>query len=158
MEQDIFDRIMQLPLLRIFNPLYTKYKMPLLYIFFGGTAFVLNMVLFYAIDRWTPLNELVNNIICWVICVLFQFWTNRTWVFDGKTTGLKEFLKQMASFFSGRLFTLFLEEAIIAIFITWLKLPSLPIKLLAQFIVIVLNYVISKLFVFKKNPSPKKES
>ncbi len=110
----------------------------------------MNIALFYAIARLTPLDPLVNNIVCWIVCVLFQFWTNRTWVFDGKTNGAGEFIKQILSFFGGRLFTLFLEEAIIAVFITWLELPEMPVKLVAQVIVIVLNYVISKLFVFKK--------
>ena len=110
----------------------------------------MNIFLFYAIARLTPLDPLVNNVICWVVCVLYQFWTNRAWVFDGKTEGALEFAKQMLLFFGGRLFTLFLEEAIIAVFITWLKLPEMPVKLAAQVIVIVLNYIISKAFVFKK--------
>ena len=147
---DIFDKIMALPVLRIFEPFYKAHKMVLLYLFFGGTAFFLNIFLFYGIARLTPLDPLVNNVICWVVCVLYQFWTNRTWVFDGKTNGAWEFIKQILSFFGGRLFTLFLEEAIIAVFITWLKLPEMPVKLAAQVVVIVLNYVISKLFVFKK--------
>lgn len=147
---DIFDRIMALPLLNILEPFYKAHKMVLLYLFFGGTAFFLNLFLFYAIGRLTPLDPLVNNIICWIVCVLYQYWTNRTWVFDGKTSGALEFIKQMASFVGGRLFTLFLEEAIIAVFITWLKLPEMPVKLAAQVVVIVLNYVISKAFVFKK--------
>ncbi|MCR5046664.1 MAG: GtrA family protein [Treponema sp.] len=147
---DIFDRIMTLPILRIFEPFYKAHKMPLLYLFFGGTAFFLNLFLFYAIGRFLKINPLVNNVICWVVCVLYQFWTNRTWVFDGKTEGALDFVKQMLLFFGGRLFTLFLEEAIIAVFITWLKLPEMPVKLAAQVIVIVLNYVISKVFVFKE--------
>lgn len=151
MEQpDIFDRIMALPGLRIFEPFYKARKMLLLYLFFGGTAFFLNIFLFYGIDRLTPLDPLVNNVICWVVCVLYQFWTNRTWVFDGKTNGALEFLRQMLLFFGGRLFTLFLEEAIIAVFITWLKMPEMPVKLAAQAVVIILNYIISKVFVFKK--------
>ena len=60
------------------------------------------------------------------------------------------FLKQMASFFGGRLFTLIVEEAILAVFITWLGFNSMAVKLVAQVVVIVLNYVISKLIVFKK--------
>ena len=94
------------------------------------------------------INELIANVICWVLCVLFQFFTNRTWVFDGKTDGTKAFLNQMASFFGGRIFTLVVEEVILAVFITWLGWNSMAIKLVAQVIVIDLNYVISKLFVF----------
>lgn len=52
--------------------------------------------------------------------------------------------------FGGRLFTLIVEEAILAVFITWLGFNSMAVKLVAQVVVIVLNYVISKLIVFKK--------
>ena len=71
-------------------------------------------------------------------------------VFDGQVDSAAGFLKQMASFFGGRLFTLIVEEAILAVFITWLGFNSMAVKLVAQVVVIVLNYVISKLIVFKK--------
>ena len=148
--RDIFDKIMSLPGLRIFEPFYKKYKSALLYLFFGGLAFFLNFFLFVAIDKFTPLGVFANNAICWTVCVLFQFFTNRTWVFDGRVETAAGFARQMASFFAGRLFTLFAEFAILAIFITWLSLPRIPVKLFAQVVVIVLNYIISKLFVFKK--------
>ena len=57
----------------------------------------------------------------------------------------------MFSFFAGRLATLGVEEAILLIFITWLSFNSMVVKVIAQIVVILLNYVISKLFVFKGN-------
>ena len=82
-KEDIFDKMMHLPILCLFEPFYLKYKEALLYTFFGGLAFFLNFFLFIGIDYAFQISELVNNIICWIICVLFQFFTNRTWVFDG---------------------------------------------------------------------------
>lgn len=149
-KRDIFDKIMSLPFLRIFEPFYKKYKMALLYLFFGGLAFFLNFFLFVAIDSFTAIGVFANNAICWTICVLFQFFTNRTWVFDGRVDSASGLAKQMAAFFAGRLFTLFSEFAILAVFVTWLSLPKIPVKLFAQIVVIILNYVISKLFVFRK--------
>ena len=148
--RDIFDKIMSLPFLRVFEPFYKKYKMAVLYLFFGGLAFFLNFFLFVAIDSFTPIGVFANNAICWVVCVLFQFFTNRTWVFDGRVNSAAGLAKQMAAFFVGRLFTLFSELAILAVFITWLSLPKIPVKFFAQIVVIILNYVISKLFVFRK--------
>lgn len=147
-KQDIFDRIMQLPVLNIFEPFYRKHKEILMYLLFGGLAFFLNIGLFAAIDSFN-INALVNNIACWVICVLFQFFTNRTWVFDGSVDSSGEFIKQACSFVAGRIGTLIIEELILAVFITWLGLNAMLIKLIAQVVVIVLNYIISKLFVFK---------
>ncbi len=148
---DIFDKIMRLPVLRIFCPFYEKHKMALLYLFFGGLAFFLNFFLFLAIDKFTKIGVFANNAVCWTVCVLFQFFTNRTWVFDGRVDSAAGFARQMAAFFAGRLFTLFAELAILAVFITWLGFPKVPVKFFAQVVVIVLNYVISKLFVFKKS-------
>ncbi len=149
-EKDIFDRLMHLPGFRLFEPFYEKYKEVLMYLLFGGIAFFLNIFLFVGIDRVFHINELVNNIICWIICVLFQFFTNRTWVFDVQVDNAAGFIRQMSSFFGGRLFTLAVEEAILGIFITWLGFNPVVVKLAAQTVVIVLNYIISKLVVFKK--------
>lgn len=146
---DIFDRIMHLPGLRILEPFYKMHKEVLMYLFFGGIAFFLNIALFVLFHGIMQITELIANIICWVLCVLFQFFTNRTWVFDGHVDGPAAFFKQMGSFFGGRVFTLLVEEIILAIFITWLGLNSMIVKLVAQVVVIVLNYVVSKLFVFK---------
>lgn len=149
-KKDIFDKLMHLPVLNIFEPFYLKYKEALLYLFFGGTAFFLNLGLFFAINKFFHINELVNNIICWTVCVLFQYFTNKIWVFDGHVETVKAFIKQLLSFFGGRLFTLLVEELIIAVFITWLGFNTVVVKLVAQIVVIILNYVISKLIVFKK--------
>ena len=113
----VFDKLMELPILRIFNPFYKKYKEMLLYLFFGGLSFIV---------------------------------TNRVWVFQSPTDSVQAFIKQMFVFYSGRVITLVVEEAILLVFITWLGFNSMLIKVIAQVIVIVLNYVISKLVVFKE--------
>ena len=149
LKEDIFDRIMRLPLLRIFEPFYRRHKEVLMYLFFGGIAFFMNIGLFALFNSALGVNELIANVVCWVLCVLFQFFTNRTWVFDGRVDTKKAFIKQMGSFFGGRVFTLLVEEAIIAVFITWLGLNSMAVKLSAQIVIIILNYIISKRYVFK---------
>lgn len=148
-KKDIFDKLMSLPVLRFFEPFYKKYKEMLLYLFFGGVSVFLNIGLFMLINATLPINELVNNIICWTVCVLMQFFTNRIWVFESKVESTQAFIKQMASFVGGRVFTLVLEEVILAVFITWLQMNATGVKLVAQIVVIVLNYLISKLLVFR---------
>ena len=105
-KRDIFDRLMHLPVLNIFEPFYKKHKEVLMYLFFGGITFFLNIALYAWLDGMLGINALIANVICWVVCVLFQYFTNRTWVFDGQVDSAAGFLKQMASFFGGRLFTL----------------------------------------------------
>lgn len=149
-QKDIFDKIMHLPVLRIFEGFYQAHKEVLLYLFFGGFAVLVNLLLFALFEYVFGLNELVNNIICWVVCVLLQFFTNRTWVFENHTEGTEGLLKQMAGFFGGRLMTLLVEEIILMVFIIQLQFHAMTVKTSAQIIVILLNYLVSKFWVFKK--------
>lgn len=153
--KNIFDKIMHLPGLHIFEPFYIKHKETLLYLLFGGIAFFLNMFMFTGIEYTLKISELVNNIICWIICVLFQYFTNRTWVFDGKADTVTGFVKQMGAFFGGRIFTLAVEELILAIFITRCGFNSVAVKMIAQVVVVVLNYASSKHFVFADESKTK---
>ena len=120
-KRDIFDRMMALPLLNIFEPFYKKNKEVLLYLFFGGLTFIVSIVTYAVFNVSMGINELIANVMSWVLAVLFACATNRVWVFQAPTHTITEFLRQMLSFFGGRVVT--------------------------QVIVIVLNYVISK-FVF----------
>lgn len=149
MNRDIFDRIMALPGLRIFEPFYKKNKEMLLYLFFGFLSFVISISTYALFNKALNINELLANIFSWIITVMFAFFTNRIWVFDSHTESMEEFVKQMLSFYWGRVVTLVIEEIILFVFITLLGMSSMLIKVIAQVVVIVLNYVISKLFVFK---------
>lgn len=151
MEKDIFDKLMELPILRIFNPFYKKYKELLLYLFFGGLSFIVSIATYALFNVGMNINELIANVLSWIITVMFAFLTNRVWVFQSTTNGVAEFVKQMLVFYSGRVITLVVEEVILLVFITWLGFNSMLIKVIAQVIVILLNYVISKLVVFRAN-------
>ena len=148
--KDIFDKVMELPILRILNPFYKKYKEMLLYLFFGGLSFIVSIATFACFNVGLGKNELIANILSWIITVMFAFLTNRVWVFQSPTDSVQAFIKQMFVFYSGRVITLVVEEVILLVFITWLGFNSILIKVIAQVIVIVLNYVISKLVVFKE--------
>lgn len=146
---DIFDKIMHLPILRILEPFYKKHKEFLLYAFFGGLTFLVSIFSYAFFNITIGINELLANVDSWLFAVLFAFLTNRLWVFDSHTKGKRAFLLQMASFFGGRLITLAVEEAILFVFITLLGFAGMPVKIAAQVIVILLNYIISKRIVFK---------
>lgn len=91
-KKDIFDKLMHLPVLNIFEPFYKKHKEVLMYLVFGGLTFFLNIAL-YAWRIRAGMNALVANVICWVVCVLFQYFTNRTWVFDGQVDPARRIFK-----------------------------------------------------------------
>ena len=149
-KRDIFDRLMTLPILNIFEPFYKKNKEVLLYLLFGGLTFVLSIASYIFFDVVFFMNELIANVLSWILAVSFAYVTNKIWVFDAPTHTTKELLKQMISFWGGRVATLVIEELILLVFVTLLAFPSVPVKVVAQVIVIVLNYVTSKCFIFDK--------
>lgn len=141
---------MELPVLRILNPFYKK-KEILLYLFFGGLTFMVNIASYAFFNIQIGWNALVANIGSWILAVAFAYVTNRILVFDSNASTVAGFMKEITSFVGGRVATLVIEELILFIFITNLGMNSMLIKVIAQIIVIVLNYVISKLIVFKSS-------
>lgn len=151
-EKDIFDRIMELPVLRIVNPFYKKNKEILLYLFFGGLTFLVSISSYAVFNIRIGWNALTANIASWMLAVAFAYVTNRTWVFESSTDRGSNLIKEITSFVGGRIATLVFEELILFIFITELEMNSILIKIVAQVVVIALNYVISK-FVFRPQKS-----
>ena len=144
---DIFDRIMSIRLLRFAQPFYVKYKEQLLYLFFGGLTTVVSIASFALFAEWMLVDALIANVFSWILAVAFGFVTNRTWVFQSDED--ESILKQLTTFVGGRLATLGMEELILLVFANLLQFDALLIKVVAQILVVVANYVISKLFVFK---------
>ena len=130
--------------------MYRKYKEIILYVFFGGLATVVSIGSFAWCDVVMHMDPLVANLISWILAVTFAYITSSLWVFDARPHGIKELLCQAAGFFGGRVLTLVIEEAILLIFINGLGLPSVGVKVGAQVVVLVSNYIISKWIVFKE--------
>ena len=127
-----------------------KYREQILYLVFGALTTVVSIGSYALFNAVFGINELIANVISWILAVLFAYVTNRRWVFCSSAKTKKEILTEMASFFAGRLATLGMEELILFVFITCLGLNSIAVKIIAQVIVLVSNYVISKLLVFRK--------
>lgn len=130
--------------------MYRKYREGIDYLFWGGIAFVLSMVLFYVFANIMMIEEQISNVITWVICVIFTYITNRTFVFRSKSSGVKAVTKEFVDFTSARLATLILENVVLFICIDLLTWHNMVAKLIGQFLVIVSNYILSKLWIFKK--------
>ena len=127
-----------------------KYKEILLYLIFGGLTTVVSILSFWLAYNVLGIHELIATVVSWICAVTFAYLTNAKWVFESKPANRQERLREVVSFFAGRLATLGVEELLMLIFVTWLGFNGLLVKLVAQVVVVILNYVISKLFVFKK--------
>ncbi len=150
-EKDLFDRLMDWPPLRPLQPFWQKHREALLYLLFGALTTLVSILSFWLFTALFGLNELVANVLSWILAVLFAYLTNARWVFEAQPQSFGERLRLLLRFYAGRLATLGVEEALLWIFITRLHLPAMPVKIASQVVVIVLNYVISKLLVFRKN-------
>ena len=155
---DIFDRLMRLPLLRLFEPFYKRHKEGLLYLFFGGVTTLVSFLSFWLLEGPLGVNELLANLISWVLAVAVAYVTNRIWVFTTHAAGARGILFELLSFYLSRVATFLMEEGIILVFVTWLALPALPVKIAASVLVVILNYVLSKLLVFRKNANGGEKS
>ena len=94
-------------------------------------------------------------VVSWICAVTFAFFTNKKYVFKNETNGKKEFFKVFVSFYGARIATLVMEWLIFFIFCDLLHISRTIITFASQVIIFIANYVLSKLFVFKKKDDAK---
>ncbi len=133
--------------------LFQRYKELILYIFFGGCTTLVNIVV-YVVCSKIGLGTTAATALAWFLSVLFAFVTNRLFVFESHAKTKGEILGESVQFFSGRIATGLLDLFVMLIFVDILAYNGLLIKVLSNVVVIALNYVISKFYVFKA-PSKK---
>ncbi len=128
--------------------LLLKYKEAILYLIFGGLTTAVNWVVYFPLTKLTPIHYQAANVISWIAAVVFAYFTNRIFVFESKNKNkTAEFLK----FTSGRVFSLLAEMALLFILIDGVHFHEDLSKIVGQVIVVILNYIISKVFVFKND-------
>jgi len=114
---------------------------------FGILTTVISIVTYHICFYTFSISNIISEIVSWVISVLFAYVTNRLWVFGEKNNNI---VKQMSEFFLCRLATGLLGLLIMFVGVDVLGLEGGIIKIISSFLVIVINYVASKLFIFKK--------
>lgn len=134
-------------------------KETFLYLFFGVLATILNILLFYLFVNIWKLPTGVGNILDTIICILFQYFTNRIWVFESENKG-KEAIKEFIQFILARGITAIVDQIFVVVGVDFFVVKyisysqqgmfNVGIKIISNIVVIVLNYIFSKLFVFKK--------
>ena len=132
------------------SALLQRYKSQLLYLFFGGCTTLVNVVVYGVCTRMAALSTTLSTAIAWGTAVLFAYITNRTWVFESRARTAPDILREAWSFLLCRLATFGLDLAIMYLCVDRLGLPDIPIKMLSNLLVIVLNYIASKLIIFSK--------
>ena len=132
--------------------LYKKHKEIINYLIVGVLTTVISLAVYY-ISVFTFLNPnnsiqlQIANILSWIAGVVFAYFTNRKFVFESKNTNK---IKEATKFVSSRITTLLLDMFIMWFGVTLLRFNDKLIKIVSQILVIIGNYILSKLFVFKK--------
>jgi HAD superfamily phosphoserine phosphatase-like hydrolase len=116
------------------------------YLIVGGLTTVISIASYALFAKGMHINYIISNILSWVIAVIFAYYTNRWFVFHSKD---KQILKEAIKFVGSRVLTLLIDTGLMVFFVDLIKIDDLIAKIIVQVVVIVANYVLSKLIVFK---------
>ena len=134
----------------MFKKLYDKYRDMIPYMIFGVLTTLVNIAAYWLLAHPLGLSTVPSTVIAWVLAVLFAYLTNRKWVFHSEAKTRNEIIKEGVSFYLCRLGTGVLDWLGMYVMVDVLHWNDLIVKIAVNIVVIVLNYVASKLIVFRK--------
>ena len=130
--------------------LIKKHKSFLFYGIFGVLTTVVNLAAYNLCYYQANMSNTISNIIAWILAVAFAYFTNKIWVFDSKSWAWKVLRREVPAFISCRLATGIMDLVIMFVSVDVLGWHAMLMKLVSNVLVIILNYVFSKLVIFKK--------
>lgn len=133
---------------------YIKKTEAMRYLVFGALSTVINILIF-ALFNTLGLATLASNTIAWIVAVIFAYVTNKYCVFNAKTQSNGDLLREFGSFVVARLATLGIETLMMWITVDIWHWDAIVMKVIANVVVIILNFVFSKLFIFKNKDEKK---
>ena len=128
--------------------LLVKFRSQILYLFFGVLTTVINIVV-YALLRMADMPVQVSYWLAWFITVLAAYLTNRKWVFHSHASTPREYFDEIVKFYVARLATGLIGSGIMIVGVNWLHQNDMLWNIIQNVFVIVTNYVLSKLVIFR---------
>jgi putative flippase GtrA len=128
---------------------WKKYREVLLYLIFGLLTTAVNYVAYVLFTRMVALPLVAANLIAWVLAVAFAYATNRRWVFESKSKGAAA-LAEAGAFVAARLFSGVVDTVCMVLLVEWLHVHDMVAKILVNVLAIAINYIFSKLVIFRK--------
>ena len=129
--------------------LFAKYKQTILYLIFGVLSTIVNILTYAFCTRNLNIEFLISNWIAWIVAVLFAYITNKFFVFESKETNIKFLIKELSSFVSCRLLSGIIEMILMYTMISLMSLNDFIVKIITNVVVVILNFILSKLIIFK---------
>ena len=130
--------------------LLKKHQEIISYLFFGGMTTVVNYIIYLPCYNLLHLSGALSNTVAWVVAVAFAYLTNKPFVFKSNDWSAKTVIPELAKFVGCRIGSGLAETAIIFITVDLLSFNGNIIKIITSILVVILNYVASKLVVFRK--------
>lgn len=130
--------------------LFQKYRQVVFYVIFGCVSTLVNIIAFWIINSLFGVNYKLANVLSWVIAVFCAYITNKIWVFESRGKTGKENVFEASKFFFFRLITLGVDMLCMYTFIEKLGILEIVSKIITNAIVVVANYLFSKLIIFRK--------
>ncbi len=131
--------------------LYFQYKEVINYLIFGGLGTIVNFVSYYLFAKILKMDEVLSSGLSWFCSVLFAYITNKLFVFESKTETIEGFFKEMITFFSARVLSgILCDVGTFALMVKVLHINDVFSKIVTQVMVVIVNYIFSKFFIFKK--------
>lgn len=132
--------------------LYSKYEELINYLFIGGCTTLISLFVYYlcVFTIFNPENSILlqcANILSWIMAVAFAYIANRKFVFKSQNENVKN---EASKFLSARIVTLLIDMIFMWLTVSVLHFNDKIMKILSNIIIIVLNYIFSKLYVFVK--------
>lgn len=143
-------------MLTTIKQLIIKYKRLILYAVFGVFTTIVNIAAYAVCARLFGMPTVPATIVAWVLAVFFAYVTNRRLVFDSQVRTARGILIEITMFFLFRILTGVLDIVIMYIFVDVYHFDDVIIKTASNIIVIILNYLASKLIIFRKKKNRKK--
>lgn len=127
-----------------------KYRSFIAYAVFGVFTTIVNIASYSVCYNNLGLSNTFSNVIAWILAVTFAYLTNKVWVFDSKSWKRDVLKKEVMAFISCRIATGILDLVLMYVSVDLMDWNALLMKICSNVLVIILNYVFSKLVIFKK--------
>ena len=130
--------------------LWNKYKSLIMYVVFGALTTVVNMGAYYVSYNLLHIPNVPSTAIAWILAVAFAFVTNKLWVFDSPSFDVQTLKHEIPTFFGARIATGVLDVVIMYLAVDVAHMNPTVWKLISNVLVIIINYIASKLIIFRK--------
>lgn len=129
--------------------MFKKYEEIIRYLVVGVMTTVISVIAYWLFARWVHISYMMSTVLSWIVSVLFAFIMNKCFVFQRKSWNFLQVVKESVDFVLCRIMTLFIEMVMMWFFVDLIVFDDMISKIIVQVVVIVLNYIFSKLFVFR---------